>query len=183
MSHSLALPGRRLFLRGLGGLLAGSAFADLVRAAAPGEADEPWPPAGVPLVQGLVAINGPWSLRLPEPFARRLDGDDHVLWRPGLTILVSIAANSARRTRTERLEALVAAAPSGRDLEMRREEAAFLRWQYRLADTTDDGTTYSVNTALVADDSQLTATILFNQEHEARLAEAIAASLSWSKPG
>lgn len=42
-----------------------------------------------PVVEGTHQLTPNWSIRLPEPFKRRIEDGELVLWRPGLTAWIS----------------------------------------------------------------------------------------------
>jgi hypothetical protein len=81
-----------------------------------------WPPAGFPLVEGSYAVTADWSIQLPEQFARRIEDGDLVLWRPGLTVWMTVWGNDHHESRAERLALVKEAASPERFAEREVEE-------------------------------------------------------------
>ncbi len=91
-----------------------------------------------PLVEGRVRLTREWSVELPLPFKRRVEGGDLVLWRPGITLWVAAWAQEEGDSIESRLAWIASEA----------NEAAFgartdrikglLFYSYRLFEESDD---------------------------------------------
>ncbi len=56
-----------------------------------------------PIVSGQCQLSENWALTLPTEFNRRLEDQDLVLWRPGITIWMSLWNNDHGESIAERL--------------------------------------------------------------------------------
>jgi hypothetical protein len=121
-----------------------------------------WPPPGVPLVQGTHALNDTWSIRLPGEFARRVEDDSLVLWRPGLTMWLAIWNNNRGESQAKRLAAIKAAAAKGRHSEREETSTSESRYSYRLRDENEDGPIESLNAFILTDQEHLQIAVYFD---------------------
>jgi len=133
-----------------------------------------WPPPGFPIVEGVHALSGSWSLTLPAQFTRRIDDGALVLWRPGITLWNLAYTNDKRDSQAKRL--------AGLKDEMS-DEATDIR------ETTTGGVTrltYFVNedgqrsltSIAVSDAGHLHTSIYFDDEADAATALRIAQSIT-----
>lgn len=97
------------------------------------------PPPGFLLVDGRCPITAEWSLHLPEQFARRIEDESLVLWRPGLTIWIAAWGIDREQSRGERLAWVKREAPPQRFAESESEAGGVTRYSYRLLDGSEDG--------------------------------------------
>lgn len=140
--------------------------------------DTRWPPPGFPLVEGRHQLTERWSIQLPEPFARRIDQGHLVLWRPGVSLWLSVWGNDEGHPAAARLAWLKEdASTEAFDLQESVEGGVF-RLSYRLRDRNDDGPVDSLYAFVLFDQGHLEAAIYFDgPEHEA-MARRLAASIA-----
>jgi hypothetical protein len=129
-----------------------------------------WPPPGFPIVEGDHALTAKWAVRLPEPFARRVEDGSPCLWRPGLTIWVAAWNNDRRQSQAERLRWVKEAASPDRFAESEASADGLTRYRYRLRDESEDGPAESVNGYVIADDGHLQLGIYFDDPADAERA-------------
>lgn len=137
-----------------------------------------WPPPGFPIVEGEHALTSSWSLTLPSPFARRIEDDSLVLWRPGLTLCIAAFNNDHREPQAARLAAMKdTMSPDATSV---REDTAggVTRLTYRLV---EDGQK-SVSAIVIGATGHLHASIYFDDEADAATALRIAASIAARTP-
>jgi hypothetical protein len=84
-----------------------------------------------PIVEGNYRLTREWTIDLPGKFNRRIEDDDLVIWRPGLTFWIAIWGLAAGKTPEETLAwVLEDASPHRTDEKICRDE--LLRLTYRL---------------------------------------------------
>jgi hypothetical protein len=133
-----------------------------------------WPPPGFPIVEGDCALSESWAIRLPEKFARRIEGGSLVLWRPGLTIWLAAWNNDLGESRAERLAAVKEAASPVRFAERESTDENLTRYSYRLTDENEEGPLESVYGFVLCDDGQLQMAIYFDDlAEEAKARELV----------
>ena len=121
-----------------------------------------WPPPGFPLVEGNYALTETWSIRLPEPFARRIEDGSLVLWRQGLTIWLSVWGNDNNESQSERLEWIKREASPDRYSEKESISDGLTRYSYRLRDENDDGPLEALYGFAISDDGHLQLSVYFD---------------------
>src|SRR3712207_1650510 len=93
-----------------------------------------WPPPGFPLVDGDYALTETWMLHLREQFARRIEDDGLVLWRPGVTVWLTAWGNDHGESQAQRLAAAKRDASPARFAERESTSGGVTRFSYRLRD-------------------------------------------------
>lgn len=93
-----------------------------------------------PVIDGRYRLTATWELELPEPFNRRMEEGDMVIWRPGLTFWIAVWGAQPDQT----IEATLAwiledASPSRSHQKIDRSED-LLRLTYELAERDPDRT-------------------------------------------
>lgn len=84
-----------------------------------------------PIVEGNYRLTREWTIDLPGKFNRRIEDDDLVIWRPGLTFWIAIWGLKAGKTPEETLAwVLEDASPHRTDEKICRD--GLLRLTYRL---------------------------------------------------
>jgi hypothetical protein len=175
---------RRNLLQALaGGILGMAAPRRAAQAQSIITGDAPWPPAREPLVEGPTPVGGPWSISLPERFARREENGSLLVWRPGMQVWIATAPAPAGATRDDRIKAFLAEAPRGHEPPVRRDTPAFAAISYLVVDRSDDGLMHTLNAACFADDAGLTLTIFFDEPHEKARAAEIASAVIYARAG
>lgn len=136
-----------------------------------------WPPPGFPLVEGSYLVTDDWSIELPERFARRVEEQTLVLWRPGLTLRITVWNNDPGNGRAERLAAIKRAASKKRYAEQEAESPYLTRYSYRLRDESDDGPVEALYGFVLSEKSQLHLAIYFDDAAEEQLARTLVESV------
>lgn len=138
-----------------------------------------WPPPGFPVVEGAHQLTERWSIWLPERFARRIEEDQMVLWRPGLTIWLSAWHNDAGETLDGRLADLKLRCSPERFGELEHRDGKLLRYSYRLREASDDdGAVESLYAYVIAEQGHLEMAIYFDDPADEALARRLAEQVS-----
>lgn len=130
-----------------------------------------WPPPGFPLVEGEHVLTATWSIHLSEPFARRVEDGQLVLWRPGLTIWMTAWNNDRRESQRKRLAGFKKSVSPERFAERESQARKLTRYSYRLRDENESGPVESLYGFVIGDDGHLQMAVYFddpNDEAEAR---------------
>ena len=141
-----------------------------------------WPPPDYPLVEGRSQITRRWSIELPETFARRVEEDELVLWRPGLTFWLSAWGNDLGQTREARLAALKQEASPDRHDESWTDRDGITRYSYRLLDEIGDGPVESLHVLIFSDEGHLQIAAYFDEPGDLEAARAIIATVEKHDP-
>ena len=136
-----------------------------------------WPPPGFPIIEGDHALTAEWSIHLPERFARRVEEGSLVLWRPGLTIWLTVWDNDHGKSQGERLEAIKKAASPSRFEEHEDKANNLTRYSYRLRDENEDGPVESLYGVIISEEDQLEMAIYFDDAADAAAARQLVASV------
>lgn len=139
--------------------------------AAPTASAKRWPPPGFPIVEGDHSLTATWSIHLPERFARRIEENQLVLWRPGFTIWLTVWNNDRGESQTARLAGLKKGASPKRYAEQESEANNLTRYSYRLRDESENGPVESLYGFVMSDIGHLQIAIYFDDvadEAEAR---------------
>jgi hypothetical protein len=137
-----------------------------------------WPPPGFPLVEGDHVLTETWVIRLPEPFARRLEEGSLVLWRPGLTVWLTAWNNDNGESQAERLARIKKAASKKRFAEHELKADNVSRYSYRLRDENEDGEVESLYAFVINDDGHLQMSIYFDDPADEARARQLADSVT-----
>jgi hypothetical protein len=137
-----------------------------------------WPPPGYQLVQGDHALTATWSIYLPEQFTRRIEDGSLVLWRPGLTLWLTVWGNNNNESQAERLRWIRDEASPARFDARESIGGDVTRLSYRLRDENDEGPVDSLCAFIIADDGHLQASIYFDDVKDAVMAQQIVDSLA-----
>jgi hypothetical protein len=129
-----------------------------------------WPPPGYPLVQGEHTLTDTWSIHLSESFARRIEDESLVLWRPGLTLWMTAWGNDDAESQAERLKWAKNCASADRTDERVTQAGGVTRFAYRLVDRDEEGEVASLNVVLLGDDEELQVAAYFDTEADEAMA-------------
>jgi hypothetical protein len=141
-----------------------------------------WPPPGFPLVEGVHQLTERWTIQLPEPFARRIDEGHLVLWRPGVTLWLSVWGNDEGHAQAERLGWLREDLDASAFDQQESVDDDVTRFGYRLRELGDDGPVESLYTLILYDEGHLEAAIYFDGPEHEPTARALAASIAQAGP-
>jgi hypothetical protein len=139
-----------------------------------------------PVVEGLHQLTPDWALTLEAPFNRRIEDGDLVLWRPGLTVWMTIWLNDENASIESRLEDLKQhMSPEATDVEQHA-QGQTVYYAYRLAEEpdedTDDGRLPGYYGYAFAASSHVQMAVYFDEETEADAAHALHRSLQYTGP-
>src|SRR5262245_31429443 len=134
-----------------------------------------WPPPGFPLVEGDYALTESWSIHLPQKFARRVEDDCLVLWRPGLTVWLSAWGNDKNESQAKRLKRIKKDASLGRFAEFESQSGDLTRYMYRLLDEESPEGLYAF---ILNDDGHLQMAVYFDDPADEAAARALAESVA-----
>lgn len=133
-----------------------------------------WPPPGFPLVDGDYRLTEHWSIALDRPFARRIEGGELVLWRPGLTVWISAWRNDLGESVESRLADAVERSSLDRFEVDQGIRDGVGRFSYRLIDRSEDGhPVESLNAQLFSEGGQLIVGIYFDDPADAVVARRL----------
>jgi hypothetical protein len=144
-------------------------------------AKKKWPPPGFPLVEGQHDLTANWSIFLPQPFARRIEDGQLVLWRPGLTIWMAAWGNNHGQSQAERLAWVKNIASPKRFDERTTQNGKVTRFGYRLLDESENGTVESVAAMVISDDGHLQLSVYFDTIDDEAAAWAVVESVKYRK--
>lgn len=133
--------------------------------------------AGFPVVEGDHALTGTWSIHLPEKFARRVEGGDLVLWRPGLTIWLAAWGNEKKASQVKRLKSIKKDASPDRFAEFESKTDGVTRYTYRLRDKNQGGPVESLYASVISDDGHPQMAVYFDDPEDEAKARALAESV------
>ncbi len=139
-----------------------------------------WPPPGFPIVEGDHNLTATWTMHLPERFARRVEDNQLVLWRPGLTIWLTVWNNNHGASRATRLAEFKKSASPERFAEHASETSTLTRYAYRLRDENEDGPVESLFGFVFSDDGHLQMAIYFDDSADEAVARQLVESVAAS---
>jgi hypothetical protein len=137
-----------------------------------------WPPPGFLLVKGEHALTTTWSIHLPEQFARRVEEESLVLWRPGLTIWLTAWNNDHRESQARRLVWFKKSAAKNRFAEHEAKTHNTTRYSYRLHDENEDGQVESLYAFVMNDDGHLQLAVYFDKPADEAKARQLVDSIA-----
>lgn len=137
-----------------------------------------------PVVEGQHQLTSEWAITLPEPFNRRIEDGDLVLWRPGITAWIAIWINDEGASIASRLDDLKAhMAPEAEDIEEHQADST-VYYAYRLAEEpdedTDDGRLPGYYCYAFDAGSHVQMAVYFDEEIEVEAARALHRSLRYT---
>lgn len=97
-----------------------------------------------------------WRIHLRKQFARRIEDDSLVLWRPGVTVWLAAWGNDHNQSQVERLA----------------------RFSYRLQEENADGPVESLNACVIGDDDLLQVSVYFDDGADAAEAQELVDSVT-----
>lgn len=121
-----------------------------------------WPPPGFPVVEGDHPLTPEWSIHLPERFARRVEDDQLVLWRPGLTIWLTAWNNDHGDSPAHRLVGIKKSVSPKRFAEHESEADGIIRYSYRSRDENENGEVESLYGFVIGDEGYLQLAVYFD---------------------
>jgi hypothetical protein len=140
-----------------------------------------WPPPGYPIVEGFHELTEDWGVTLPEPMARRVDGDMLILWRPGFSVFVNAWGEGMEEaSRKQRLRDIKRECdPDGR-IVRNADNGEVTLYAYRLLDMTPDGKVETLNAYAITDFGHLQLGISFDDVKDEAKALALVDSIQYA---
>ena len=131
-----------------------------------------------PVVEGRYQMTKEWSLTLPEKFNRRIEDGDLVIWRPGITMWVTVWGNDKNDDNELRLKRIRAdISPQAFDIETSK-AGKVLRLSYRLKEGKEQGAVPAYYCFGVGNSGHVQMAIYLDNEKDVKRAQAICGSLS-----
>ncbi len=142
---------------------------------------KPWPPTGYPVLEGFQELTEDWALTLPEPMARRMEDENLVFWRPGLTMWIAAwGEGDEEQSRARRLKGLKREMdPDGRVV-LNKDDGDVAYFAYRLRDVGPEGDVESLNAFAVSDIGHLQISIYFDDTADEAKALALVDSVRFA---
>lgn len=127
-----------------------------------------------PVVSGLTQLTKKWSLDLPGEFNRRIEDEQLVMWRPGLTFWISVWNSPSERATTAMTVKMLRddIGPSAYDL-VEDQKDGLIRIRYRLMEHAEDKRLPALYGFLVADDGYLQFAAYFDREEDEQVAQEV----------
>ena len=126
-----------------------------------------------PVVSGDYHLSSRWAITLPKEMNRRLEDQDLVLWRPGITVWMSLWNNNRGETVRERLDWLQSdASPDAFDVSVEANSTP-ARYSYRLNEQREAGVVFALYGFAIKDDGHLQIAIYVDQEADLTDARAL----------
>lgn len=117
-----------------------------------------------PVVSGDYQLSANWAITLTQEMNRRVEDQDLVLWRPGLTVWMSLWNNDHEETIQERLEWLQSdTSPDAFDVTVQADDTS-ARYSYRLNEDGEEGTLFALYGFALKEDGHLQIAIYVDGE-------------------
>ncbi len=131
-----------------------------------------------PIVEGSYRMTRNWSVTLPGQFNRRIEDDDLVIWRSGLTLWIAVWGNDDDDPIAERYDWIKSdISDSAYDVEESADQG-IRRLAYRLQEGAEDDRVAAFYCFAVGDSGQVQMAIYFDQESDVEIAKEIGNSLA-----
>lgn len=130
-----------------------------------------------PVVSGEYALTRKWSIVLPGEFSRRLEHEDLVIWRPGITLWIAAWGNDNGETLEQRLSDIVDDIDVGAFDLVTEQDGNVRRFRYRLNEETHDGRAAAFYCFVVGTSGHVQLAIYFDSEDDLTTAEQLWRSL------
>lgn len=119
-----------------------------------------------------------WSVSLPEKFNRRIEGGDLVIWRPGMTLWVTVWGNDKKEGKDVRIKIIrERISPKAFDMHVLK-AGPVLRLSYRLKEQKEQGAVPGYYCYSVGDTGHVLMAIYLDNEKDVVLAQNICGSIS-----
>lgn len=127
---------------------------------------------GYPVIEGDYQLTANWVFRLPGEFNRRMEGEDLVIWRPGLTLWIDAWGDEEATPEETVAWVKTIIDPRGRDV-IEEHDGALHRLSYRLDEEADDERVPAFYAFVVGSPGYLQIAMYFDQEDELATAQQI----------
>jgi hypothetical protein len=119
-----------------------------------------------PVVNGDYRLAPGWAITLPKAMNRRIEDQDLVLWRPGMTVWMSMWNNDHAESVTDRLAWIRSdASPDAFDVS-EDSKGTPARYSYRLDEQRDEGVVFALYGFALKDDGHLQIAIYVDEESD-----------------
>lgn len=135
-----------------------------------------------PFWVGRVALTPEWTIDLPLACKQRFEESQIVLWRPGLTIWISVWGNDTNMSREERQQKFAEDASACKYDESVVKNDALCYYSYRIDEESADQRAPAFQGFAFADHGHLQLSIYFDDESDAALATNILHSAGSDSP-
>lgn len=131
-----------------------------------------------PVVEGQYQMTQEWSVALPGKFNRRIEGGDLVIWRPGMTLWVTVWGNDKNEGKDVRIKRIrERISPKAFDIQALK-AGPVLRLSYRLKEEKEQGAVPGYYCYSVGDSGHVQMAIYLDNEKDVVSAQSICGSLS-----
>ena len=130
-----------------------------------------------PVVSGDQQLSADWSLTLPRAFNRRIEDKALVLWRPGVTVWLTLWGNDRGLSPKQRLDSLRATTESDAFEVSIRSGSLPMRYTYRLDEQRDEGTVHALYGFVLKPDRDIQAAIYVDDRADLEIARSILDSI------
>jgi len=130
-----------------------------------------------PVVSGDYQLSSRWAITLPKEMNRRFEDRDLVLWRPGITVWMSLWNNDREETVGERLAWLQSdASPEAFEVSVEANSTP-ARYSYRLNEQREGGVVFALYGFALKADGHLQVAIYVDEEADLADARALLSSV------
>lgn len=130
-----------------------------------------------PVVSGEYQLSTNWTITLTQEMNRRVEDQNLVLWRPGITVWMSLWGNDHEETIRERLEWFQSVtSPYAFDVSVRADDTP-ARYSYRLNEDGEEGTVFAFYGFALKEDGHLQIAIYVDREGDLTDAKSLFDSL------
>lgn len=135
-----------------------------------------------PVIDGRYQMTDGWSIALDQPYNRRFEESELVIWRPGFTFWIRIWGNDNQDTVKERLAWIKEEASSAafECSEISNDHATF--YMYRLTEDHDGKTVQSLNAYVLSSEGHVQISAYFDDENDFGKAKEVIRSVEVDAP-
>ena len=135
-----------------------------------------------PVVDGTYQMTKEWSIKLNEPYNRRIEEGSLVLWRPGFTVWVNVWNNDNNETVSERASWLKKdILKEAFDLEESK-DGEITRIGYRINEKRPESTVYAFYGFAINASGHVQISMYFDTEKDLSVAKSMLKSLNDVRP-
>lgn len=131
-----------------------------------------------PVVEGEYQMTKDWFITLPGKFNRRLNKDQLVIWRPGITIIVFVWNNDLDESQDQRLAYIKRQMSKQAFGAERVMDGKMLRYAYRLTENRDEGVVHALYAYGIGENGHVQAVFYVEDETDLEMARNIWRSLT-----
>ena len=126
-----------------------------------------------PVVESTYKLTNEWLVTLPGKFNRRIENNDLVIWRPGMTLWIAIWGNDKGETKESRLNRIMNdMSPKAFEVKTTT-SSSILRLSYRLKEEEEQGSVAAFYCFAIGQTGQVEMAIYLDNESDVKKAQAI----------